>query len=68
MAHYVEQITIDLGTFGEWKDVSNLDISHDQKCFILKIFDNITFVLRDEEDRIIWCAAKSGRYSARLGY
>ena len=68
MEHYVEKVTTEIGTFWEWKDISNLAISQKQKGLLLKIFNSRTIMLRDEEDRIIWCVVKSGKYSAYLGY
>ena len=53
--HYVEQITTNLGTTWEWKDVSNLDITQEQKCLMKKIFDSRTIVIREEEDSHLAC-------------
>ena len=63
MDYYVEEKKMELGPCWVWKDFSNLQLFEEHKLRLEGIFKEILIILSNEEDRIVWCASKSGCYS-----
>ncbi|XP_059067838.1 uncharacterized protein LOC131858570 [Cryptomeria japonica] len=51
-----------------WKDPRGLDLEEADERLLRNILDNREVTCSRQEDKIIWCGAKSGSYSVKLGY
>ena len=65
---YVEEKHMELGPCWVWRDLSNFQLLDELKLKLEGIFKERRIILSNKEDRVVWCASKSGRYSAKLGY
>ncbi|XP_059064784.1 uncharacterized protein LOC131856859 [Cryptomeria japonica] len=68
VSDFLVQDSFDLGQRMTWKDPSDLDLEEVDQRTLRNILASREVMSSREEDEIIWCGAKSGIYSVKLGY
>lgn len=56
-----------LGQRWNWKDHRELDLGVEEERYLRKILENQEVSFSREEDELVWCGAKSGSYSMKVG-
>ncbi|XP_059068451.1 uncharacterized protein LOC131858970 [Cryptomeria japonica] len=65
---YMQSSTGDLGKEWYWKDLSSTGLSAQEQQRLSIVLNQRKVFLIGKEDKVIWCGAKDGKYSVKLGY
>lgn len=51
-----------------WKSMDNVEVDEELKRLMSEIFKNRKVLLTGSRDKVVWCGAKDGIYSVKIGY
>lgn len=68
VSKYINSKETDVGRRVKWKNLMHLQLEQNKLEAISEELNNQVVCVSKEEDNILWCGAKSGEYTAKLGY
>ncbi|XP_057815844.1 uncharacterized protein LOC131029396 [Cryptomeria japonica] len=68
VCEFLSQETSALGQRLNWKDPRDLNLGEVDERLLRNVLNNRDVLSSRDEDEIVWCGAKSGSYSVKLGY